>query len=187
MEPDTLIKRKNFKNIIYCIKCKSLSPTKDDIHKKHRPFEIPEELLNTLIFEDIIGTGGYGAVFRCLDIKLKIYKAVKIMFDINDDDTANIDQQILRTLNHQYIIKYHGEGRDDEAGWAYLSMELAEMDLKKALEMKIFETEEKKLALFKQICKGIKYLHYDLKVNIYLIYFLLLLSILLLFYNINVT
>ena len=152
------------RNIFYCKKCKCLSPT-IDLHKRHKPDPIPEELLENHIFEEVLGVGAFGAVFKCWDTKLSIHKACKIMFDLEDfDEAAEIDMKILRMVNHQNIIKYYGEGKNDKEGWAYLNMELAEMDLKKAIKNNFFDTEEKKILLFKQICEGVAYLHLELEV-----------------------
>lgn len=155
------------RNIFFCKKCKTLSPTIEP-HKRHKPDPIPDELLKNHIFEEVLGVGAFGAVFKCWDKKLAIYKASKIMFDIEEfDENAEIDLKILRMVNHQYIIKYYGEGKNEEEGWAYVNMELAEMDLKKAIKENLFDTEEKKTLLFKQICEGVAYLHLELEVFIF--------------------
>lgn len=150
------------RNTIFCKKCETLSATIDK-HKRHKPDEIPAKLLRNNIFEEVIGIGGYGAVFKCWDIKLKMYKAIKIMFDI--DENAEMDMQIMRLVNHQYMIKYYGEGKNDEEGCAWVSMELAEMDLRTALKNNLFNTEEKKWMLFKEICEGVAYLHTEMEVK----------------------
>ena len=167
MEPATIIKAKPFqKNIIFCRQCKKLDQTKEP-HKNHNRFKLPQKLLKRYIFDELIGSGQYGAVFKCFDLKLEYYKAIKMMFEINENDVAENDQKIMRSLNHQYIINYFDEGRNNQECWAYIIMELADMDLKKAIEDNIFDSLEKQMTLFKQICEGVEYIHTELEVIIY--------------------
>ena len=160
MEFSTIIKPKLIQNTVFCKKCRCLSFIRDP-HAKHRPYDLPIELLQSYVFEELIGIGAFGAVFKCWDAKLEMNLA---MFDI--DEFADMDSKIMRLVNHQYIIKYYGEGMNREEGWAFLSMELAEMDLKKAIEKNVLDNEEKKLLIFKQICEAVAYLHCELEVKL---------------------
>ena len=82
MEPANIIKDQTFQNnIIFCRQCEKLDTTKEQ-HKNHNRFKLPEKLLKRYIFDKLIGNGQYGAVFKCFDLELKYYKAIKMMFEI---------------------------------------------------------------------------------------------------------
>lgn len=151
------------KYLFFCKKC-NCSSSSTTLHKKHlhEIREIPNFLFDQYLFEELIGFGGSGGVFRVFDPAIQIKKAIKIIFDMDEED--EMDLNIMRTINHQYLINYFGEGRDIAKGWGFICMELADMDLKKAIEQNIFDSEEKKYTVLEQICKGVSYLHLELEV-----------------------
>ena len=149
--------------LFFCKKCNCPSPsTTSHENHLHEIREIPNILFKKYQFEKLIGIGGSGVVFRVFDPSIKGKIAIKIIFDMDEED--EMDLKIMRTVNHQYLINYFGEGRDTTKGWGYICMELADMDLKKAIEENIFDSEEKKYTLLKQICKALSYLHSELDV-----------------------
>ena len=113
--------------------------------------------LKSFEFKRKIGQGSYGVVFEVFD---NLDKEPKVLKYISIDNSSSVDGNInnLKKLNHQYIIHYFGSGiiGDD---FAYVIMELCDTDLGKMMEKKELSTFPQKVKMFKEICKGIHYLH----------------------------
>lgn len=118
--------------------------------------KIPTQLQN-FRFEEKIGQGAMGAVFKVHDTLDREQKALKLI-SINDSALLDGDINNLKKLHHQYIIHYYGSGSiGDEYYWVL--MELCDSDLEQAIQQKRFSSFEQKVEVFKQICKGIQYFH----------------------------
>ena len=152
------------RNTIFCGKCRSLSPNVN-LHIKHKPDEIPEDLLKRYNFLEVIGVGSFGPVFKCWDIEKEKNKAIKIIFDI--DYNFSFDFDSIEKLKHHFFIKYYEYEMKIEKdwAWAWMSTKLADMNLDAAIKKNIFDTEEKKVKLFKEICEGVAYLHTSIDVK----------------------
>ena len=112
-----------------------------------------------------IGRGGFGAVYRAYDRKMKIDKALKVIPDAISNDLramANLrrEAQTMIRLNHSNIVRVYDF--QEEGAVKYIDMEyidgksLNEL-LLDYLEQKMPESEVKEIAL--QIAEGLSYAH----------------------------
>ena len=87
----------------------------------------------------------------------KVEKALKL---IRLDDSSADDREIdtLKNLHHQNIIRYFASGVIGEE-CQFVLMELGDYDLSAMIQEKKLTNFEEKLNIFKQICKGIQYIH----------------------------
>lgn len=151
MEP---IKKARF----YCkIKeCKSLFIDSAE-HAQHKNSLLPIPDFKNFNFIKKLGQGAYGMVFKVYDCSDKQEKALKLI-SIEDSSFSDGDIDTLKTLYHQNIIRYFMSGVLDE-DCAFVLMELCDYDLEEGIKNRKFESFEQQMKIFKQICKGIEYVH----------------------------
>ena len=115
---------------------------------------IPSELYS-FSFKCKLGQGAYGVVFLVVDSLEQKEKALKLMYI---DDLTSVDRefQALKRLRHQNIIDYY-EFRIIGKECTFV-MELCNSDLDKLIKENKLDSQAK-VKTFKEICKGIKYLH----------------------------
>ncbi|KAL9645004.1 hypothetical protein ABK040_004497 [Willaertia magna] len=121
---------------------------------------------NPLIIDDKylliskLGIGGFGIVFKVLNLKTFQFLALKILFNNSSFNTLLNEFNLLSKLRHENIIEYIDFGRIKKFKYPYLVMKLCNYSLQDKLYN--FNNEFlliNKLKLFLQICKGIEYLH----------------------------
>lgn len=127
-------------------------------HTKHKSsiVPIPTEF-KTLNFIKKLGQGAFGFVFKVFDCSDKQEKALKLI-PIDDSSLLDGDIDTLKTLYHQNIIRYFMSGIVGE-DCAFVLMELCDYDLEEVIKKKKITNFEQQLKIFKQICKGIEYVH----------------------------
>lgn len=146
-------------------------PTCNDIylersaHSEHSKMleKIPSELVKKFIFKKKLGSGAFGVVFQIYDGKENMNKAIKLLNLVKMEEIKT-ELKVLLRLHHQYIVRYFKSGVC--LNKAYIVMEACDMDLHGYLiQNKKSLTYEKKIAIFIQICEGIKYFHYHPEVT----------------------
>jgi formylglycine-generating enzyme required for sulfatase activity/serine/threonine protein kinase len=127
-----------------------------------------EEAAGTLIggrhqVVGLIGRGGMGAVYRCLDVQLGREVAVKRLLAASKGSRAGIERfqreaKAVASLNHRNIVAIHDQGEDGRG--LYLVMELLRgQDLGTAVKEGGKLEEEEVLEVFRQVAAALSYAH----------------------------
>ena len=142
-------------------KCYSLFSSHSE-HEKHSDClqRLPIDLREKFNFQNKLGQGGFGYVFKIIDPKDSKEKALKIIKMIENEKFNDPEIEIikLRDLHHQNIMKYYRTKKLGSQTW-YILMELCDTDLETMIAKEELNTFEKKIEIFLQICAGIQYLH----------------------------
>ena len=87
---------------------------------------------------DIIGKGGYGIIYKVLEIKTKKFYALKYISIVNNDEIKNFKEQyekeieVMKTIKNKYIIELKDYFIVDNNGYCIV-MELCDCNLKDIL------------------------------------------------------
>lgn len=116
------------------------------------------------VLGELIGEGAYGAVFVCFDRKYEEKFAVKKIYlhklNPKERDSAEEEAKLLRNLKHRHIL--HAESVFQDHGVLCIVTEFCDKgDLAQFLAKRNGNLLEELqiLALFKQICSALEYLH----------------------------
>lgn len=113
--------------------------------------------------EGVLGRGGMGVVFRCVQDQPRREIAVKVLPRITASPDSlrrfEYEAEILARLDHPYIAKVYQAGIDSDQGEvAYIAMELVEgKDLLAHCEQGL--TVRERLELFRCVCEGVAHAH----------------------------
>lgn len=124
-------------------------------------------------FEEIklIGSGGYGRVFTAkhrLDKTIYVIKRVKYNDDDDKDEKVKREVEVLATLSHPNIVRYYNSWNGDDyvkrslMKCLFIQMEFCDKGTLEAwIEKRRRKNPNKDLSLelFKQIVKGVDYIH----------------------------
>ena len=110
-----------------------------------------------------LGSGGFGRVFLCKDIKLQREVAVKRLNPVSESDLKakeKFKKEAIRTLDlhHKNIIKVEYFDFDEE-GIPYFVMEYLEITLKEILSQKNKLSSEETVKIAINICDALIYAH----------------------------
>jgi serine/threonine protein kinase len=105
-------------------------------------------------FDEYIGKGQYGCVYRAIR-QDGSFVAIKRLKNVDSDICTEID--VIKKLDHPNVVKYIDNFKVYR--WTYIVMEyIPGKTLEACVAQKRFASE-RALALFLDVCKGIKYLH----------------------------
>ena len=88
--------------------------------------------------EDIIGKGGFGIIYKVLEIKTKKFYALKFITIVNNDEIKNFKEQyekeieVMKTIKNKYIIELKDYFIVNNKGYCIV-MELCDCNLKDIL------------------------------------------------------
>lgn len=112
---------------------------------------------------EVVGEGGMGKVYRCIDVKLNRTVAVKRLLPEVNANRGGISRflregQAIASLNHQNVVRIHDIGEDEKGH--YIVMEFIEGEtLRGVIRRKgKLEAEEIKAIVF-QVGKALAYAH----------------------------
>lgn len=112
---------------------------------------------NNYTYNDIIGEGMFGTVYRCKNNIDNTDYAIKRLEYKNPSDLN--EPRLMSRLYHDNIIRYHNTWFDSNTSSIFIQMELCDMSLKQWLaERNIFDIELRYIMLA-DIVSGVTYLH----------------------------
>lgn len=151
----------NYKNYLFCQKCKKYFIEKNCSHNVENKHEdIPNDLFEIFIFKNFLGKGGEAKVFE-VEHKGETF-ALKIKKDedfyLEDNEIKSLEH--LKRLNHENIVKYFESEMAiiKKIKFVVILLELCDNSLTKILNPSISRNEFLNYLL--QICNGIKALQY---------------------------
>lgn len=151
----------NYKNYLFCEKCKKYFITKNCTHSGEIIHEdIPNDLFEIFIFKNFLGKGGEAKVFE-VEHKGETF-ALKIKkedgFYLEDNEIKSLEH--LKRLNHENIVKYFESEMAiiKKIKFVVILLELCDNSLTKILTPSI--SRNVFLNYLMQICNGIKALQY---------------------------
>ena len=118
--------------------------------------------LGSFRLDELLGTGGMGAVFRATDLQLDRQVAVKVLNSSEEDPEATrrfrLEAQSAARLDHQNIARVFHVGQDQ--GWNYIVLELVEgRTLRQLVASEGPLTWPLALHLFKQLAAALDHAH----------------------------
>jgi serine/threonine protein kinase len=103
----------------------------------HRTMQGDHNDLNTIPFDyqkgELVGRGGFGAVYRCINVKNGVFHALKELpwsGDPQKERQIRLEIDTLKRLSHENIIKYYGCRFDREKKKVSILMEFASRNLR---------------------------------------------------------
>lgn len=101
-------------------------------------WEVPKALRRYELLEEI-GEGGFGSVFSCVDVETGKLYALKIIKAQNRFDPETLhrfrrEMRILRSVQHEHVIRLHNDNLDTEESFPAFVMDLAKYSLAQHLE-----------------------------------------------------
>ena len=159
---------KNFypSNLVYCKKCRTIiegdSTGNIDLTVHFDHFNdyikfVPRCLGFIYSFKEYLGSGTVGDVFAVKKKNENKMCAMKLIYIY--DSKTNEELNILRKLNHLYIIDFIEVIECKKDGILAIVMELATSSLDKRIRSSNPLTENGILEIFLQICEGVQYIH----------------------------
>jgi serine/threonine protein kinase len=129
--------------------------------------------VNGYVFEEYLGNGGFGTVFRVYNPNTDMCLARKIMNAQALDDEYKIklfmaEQGLLERLNHPRIVRLYGGGILENTGPEYDGYPYIDMELMRGgTLLEYIETNKgidivDILNLLYQVCEGVTYLHKEM-------------------------
>jgi serine/threonine protein kinase len=107
------------------------------------------------------GSGTYGTIYKCSDVKNKEIVAIKKLISWNDEDIYEYDEyalneiNILQKLKHPNIVKFINAYKD--INW-FIIMEFIDFNLNRLMEFNILKPELIK-SLSLQLLRAVSYIH----------------------------
>ena len=145
---------------IYCIICFQ----KDEDHRTNvKP--LSKHLLDIYEFEQYLGAGSFGSVFKVSSFSDGLTYALKVMTDIKtEEDFKSISRetQLHAKMSHPNIIKYCNSFRIKKENLFVVVLELADTSLVSLLPT---ISQPTSLIYFTEIIEALKYLHEELKIT----------------------
>ena len=127
------------------------------------PAQLQPETIGKYRIVEPIGRGGMGMIFKAHDPILDRLVAVKVIsleVEVSDDLRARFfrEAKACAKLNHPNIVTVHDMGED--AGRLFIVMELLQgEELRQIIKADMPLTLDDKLALIRQVCRGLHYAH----------------------------
>ena len=142
---------------IYCFDCLK-------IDKPHRASikGLSEHLLDSFEFEQYLGEGTFGCVFKVISLGDDLPYALKVLSGVEtEEDFAIISKEAKQhaKMSHPNIIKYNSSFRVKNENLFVVVLELADTSL--AAEIKSLSPKIA-LSYFTQMMEALRYLHEDL-------------------------
>lgn len=145
---------------IYCMTCF----LKDEDHRTIVK-ALSKQLLDIYEFEQYLGAGSFGSVFKVSSFSDGLNYALKVMTDIKtEEEFKNISRetQLHAKMSHPNIIKYCNSFRIKKENLFVVVLELADTSLVSELPT---ISQPTSLIYFTQIIEALKYLHEELKIT----------------------
>ena len=149
-----------------CTKCKAIYCNiclhQDGSHKSSAQL-ISDQLLSSYEFEQFLGKGGFGSVFKVTSLSDGLPYAIKVINIENEEDfnTFSLESQIHAAISHQNIIKYISSFRIPKESLFVIILELAENSLRSKIATL---TQDEAFDYFMEIIEALFYLHVDKKI-----------------------
>ena len=147
------------KSFYYCFKCKKvyLDPSRDPIHSEESSDfkQIPKKVLEEYTVEGILWQGSYGVVLK---VKNKLEHNDYAMKMIKLENESEL--HIMKDLSHHHIINYKTTYKDEGGDVLAVITEIADESLYDLMKRKTLKDDEI-LNYLMQICKALKYLHWQ--------------------------
>ena len=107
--------------------------------------------------ENVLGAGGYGAIWKGVDEKINEAVAVKqVQMDDKTKRLLDRELKILKDCKHKHIVQLHEHDTDDRS--VYFILELCDDNLDQFVKDKDIEFRTC-LNYMGEICDGVRYLH----------------------------
>ena len=148
----------------FCLKCKKLfchDCYKNDISHKSHILPLSNELLANYSFEQYLGEGSFGFVFRVISLSDDLPYALKIINDVDDYELFSKEIKRNIKMSHPNFIKYHTSFIIKSEKLFVIILELAHRSLE--LEIKSL-SQSTAINYFIQIMEALRYLHDELKI-----------------------
>lgn len=146
-----------------CTKCKtiycSICLHQDGSHKSSALL-LSDQLLSSYEFEQFLGKGGFGSVFKVTSLSDGNPYAIKVINIENEEDfgTFSLESQIHAAISHQNIIKYINSFRIPKESLFVIILELADDSLRSKIPTL---TQDEAFDYFMEIIEALFYLHVD--------------------------
>jgi serine/threonine-protein kinase len=127
------------------------------------PAQLQPEAIGKYRIVEPIGRGGMGMIYKARDPVLDRLVALKVIspeVEVSDDLRARFfrEAKACAKLNHPNIVTVHDMGED--AGRLFIVMELLQgEELRQVIKADTPLTLDDKLALIRQVCRGLHYAH----------------------------
>lgn len=161
--PDHPSKQKEFVCLkckrIYCLKCYKT----DSSHKSYIR-SLSEELLASYEFEQYLGSGTFGCVFKVFSLSEDLPYALKVMTNVATEEDFHLvskETKLHSKMSHPNIIKYHSSFRIKSEDLFVVLLELADSSLESEIRSLSQSTA---LDYLTQIMEALRYLHDDLHI-----------------------
>ena len=120
--------------------------------------ETLRKLLPQFEIQDLLGSGGMGAVFRARQPALNRTVALKVV-QAKDGAAARfeVEAKVLARLNHPHIVTVYDVGRAGD--WCWLSMEFVDGTTLRQVLGTGHLTPVQALAIVPQVCEALQYAH----------------------------
>ena len=145
---------------IYCLDCYKI----DKLHRTSiRP--LSEQLLDSFEFEQYLGAGTYGSVFKVSSLSEGLPYALKDIDDVNTPEEFEFvsnETKLHSKMSHLHIIKFHSSFRIKNEGLFVVLLELADSSLESEIHSLSHSTA---YSYFIQIIDALHYLHEELKIT----------------------
>ena len=113
---------------------------------------------NGYTLEKIQGSGSFGDVYRARRKLDGLVVAIKSAKDSDGNDQIHTEMTILENLKHPSIVQLLDSFNDDAKHTAGIVLELGGDSLQKVIEDAAL-TPQEKTAVFRDIVKGVQYMH----------------------------
>lgn len=144
---------------IYCLTCYQ----NDKLHRANTR-GISEQLLDSFEFQQYLGSGTYGCVFKVLSLGEDHPYALKVIQDVTtqeDFEVLSKEAKLHFKMSHPNIIKFNNSFRIKNEGLFIIQLELADSSLESEIKLLSQNTA---ISYFIQIIEALRYLHDDLHI-----------------------
>ena len=109
--------------------------------------------------ENVLGAGGYGVVWKGVDVRTNNAVAIKqVMLNYKTQGPLDRELNILKACEHKHILQLHAYGHDKEEGSVHFILELCDGNLDQFVKDKDIDVQTC-LNYMRDICDGVEHLH----------------------------